>query len=84
MSATLFRLQSAKLFIEAGLLHECVRTLKTVQQEKDTVAELWYLYCFVYRLMGKEDKVLVRSCPAGRAESRLTMRAGTRFRRPDA
>jgi len=53
------RLHSAKLLIEAGLLHECARILKTVQDENDSIAELWYLYCFVYRLMGKESRVQV-------------------------
>ena len=53
-----FRFQSVKLLIEVGLLKDALKVLRMVEKERDDIAELWYLKCFVHRLLG--DEVAVR------------------------
>lgn len=52
-----FRLQSAKLMMELGLLADALKILRGVEKEKDYLAELWYLFCFAHRLKGDEEAV---------------------------
>ena len=42
---------------ELGLAGDAVKVLRQVQKEKDSLAELWYLMAFAYRMMGKEAAV---------------------------
>jgi hypothetical protein len=49
-----FGLQTAKLLLEVGMAEHAIRVLKGVKQDKDTIAELWFLTCLAYRFAGKE------------------------------
>jgi hypothetical protein len=48
------RLQAAKLLLEVGMAEHAIRVLKGVKNDKDAIAELWFLTCLAYRFAGKE------------------------------
>ncbi|OMH78701.1 UPF0661 TPR repeat-containing protein [Zancudomyces culisetae] len=50
------RISLARLMIEAQLYDDCLTLLETLQREDDQYVDLWYLYGWIYYLVGSESQ----------------------------